>query len=427
MAAVVPQTILTFLTTIEPARLEPLKALLAAIDAYDPAGEWPPLPFAALSRLHFTSLVVLEDGEDGFEPYLVFEHNFDGTLDPYLDDLYQVGADGLHQIYSHCRGYAGTGPGDRDAIIGYLRAHVLKPDAAYVGAPGRTVGRISREQALRAALEATADALVADRSADQAPAPLRRRLQDAVRQRPDSAWAEEPAPPRITAGERAVRWGRLLGAGLLAVVLLPVLLPLLIVFLVVLRVKERGDPTAIPVPEADQVGLLLTREDRIVQNHMASLSLVKPGRFRRRTLRTVLWATSLIAGVSYKGTLSGLDTLHFAHWVLIDDGQRLLFLTNYDGSWENYLDDFIDRAALGLTGIWSNTVNFPRTRFLVFGGARDEPRFKAIARSTQRYTNVWYSAYPHLTVRAIDNTSSIREDLFRPLGESAARRWLWRL
>ncbi len=73
---------------------------------------------------------------------------------------------------------------------------------------------------------------------------------------------------------------------------------------------------------------------------------------------------------------------------MIDDGRRLLFLTNYDGSWENYLDDFIDKAALGLTGIWSNTLNFPRTRFLVLGGARDEKRFKAIARKTQAYTNV---------------------------------------
>jgi hypothetical protein len=140
----------------------------------------------------------------------------------------------------------------------------------------------------------------------------------------------------------------------------------------------------------------------------------------------VLWVTNLVARVSYKGKLSGLTTLHFAHWVLIDNGRRLLFLTNYDGSWENYLDDFIDKAALGLTGIWSNTEDFPRTRFLVFGGAKDAPRFKAIARHTQAYTNVWYSAYPRSTVRSIDNNSAIREDLFKPLDDAATRRWLWR-
>ena len=60
------------------------------------------------------------------------------------------------------------------------------------------------------------------------------------------------------------------------------------------------------------------------------------------------------------------------------------------------------------------------------GGARDAARFKAIARHTQAYTNVWYSAYPRLTVRSIDNNSAICEDLFKPLDERATRRWLWR-
>ena len=56
---------------------------------------------------------------------------------------------------------------------------------------------------------------------------------------------------------------------------------------------------------------------------------------------------------------------------MIDNGRRLLFLSNFDGSWENYLDDFIDKASIGLTGVWSNTLKFPRTYFLVLGGASD--------------------------------------------------------
>jgi hypothetical protein len=199
-----------------------------------------------------------------------------------------------------------------------------------------------------------------------------------------------------------------------------------VVWVVVLRIREKTDPIQTIPLDAEQIKQLASAEDHIVQNHMASLCSVKPGWFRRTTLKLVLHLTNLVARISTHGKLSGLDSLHFAHWALIDNGRRLLFLTNYDGSWENYLDDFIDKSAIGLTGIWSNTVNFPLTRFLVFGGARDEKRFKAIARSTQAYSNVWYSAYPDLTVRGIDNNSTIRENLYHPLNQAETERWLQR-
>ena len=51
----------------------------------------------------------------------------------------------------------------------------------------------------------------------------------------------------------------------------------------------------------------------------------------------------------------------------------LLFLSNYGGSWESYLEDFITKAHSGLTGIWSNTVGFPKTSNL-FHGRRDGRR-----------------------------------------------------
>jgi hypothetical protein len=142
----------------------------------------------------------------------------------------------------------------------------------------------------------------------------------------------------------------------------------------------------------------------------------------------VLWAVNLLARArATHGELSGISSIHFAHWSLIDNGRRLLFLSNFDGSWENYLDDFIDKASIGLTAVWSNTVDFPRTRFLVFGGAADGPRFKAMARKSQTVTNAWYSAYWDQTVQGIDNNSSIRETLAEPFELATAVAWLRRL
>ena len=269
------------------------------------------------------------------------------------------------------------------------------------------------------------DELVAAGEGKSSPASIRRKIQEFVRSQPECEWATS-FQPRMTLLERLLPWARLAGLALCALLLLPVLLPVLVVWVVVLRGREKTDPVKIGPPDSDQIRRLASAEDHIVQNHMASLCYVKPGWFRRTTLKLVLYLTDLVARVSTHGKLSGLDSLHFAHWALIDEGRRLLFLTNYDGSWENYLDDFIDKAALGLTGIWSNTLNFPRTHFLVLGGARDEKRFKAIARKTQAYTNVWYSAYPDLTVRGIDNNSAIRENLYRSLGEADMKEWLRR-
>ena len=84
-----------------------------------------------------------------------------------------------------------------------------------------------------------------------------------------------------------------------------------------------------------------------------------------------------------------------------------MFCSNFDGSWESYLGDFIDKASVGLTGIWSNTVGFPRARWLIFDGATNEALFKNWTRNHQIETQFWFSAYPMLTVRNINRSSAV--------------------
>src|SRR6185503_13237895 len=232
----------------------------------------------------------------------------------------------------------------------------------------------------------------------------RQKVQTFARSQPLLAWAST-VPPRQTSMEHFLPRLKIFIAALIAFVLLPLLIPLAIVWVVMLRWTElhEGPPEESDVK--DHVKDLVEREDRthIVQNHMCHITIVKPGLFRRITLRGVLWLVNLIARTSDKGELNGIPSIHFAHWALIDNGRRMLFVSNFDGSWENYLDDFIDKASTGLTAVWSNTVGFPRANWLVKDGARDGSRFKAYARAKQTKTNVWYSAYKPLTVQTIDN------------------------
>ncbi|MBA3386954.1 MAG: hypothetical protein H0T95_10115 [Chthoniobacterales bacterium] len=415
------QSVFTFVTKVNPERVQDLEIVLHEI-----AGNLtnhPDLPFTALAQLHFASLVIFHD--DHYGPYLVFENNVDGTPEAHLEQLCRIASKGLHRIYAHCLGYDAQGAKDCDGIRAYLQKHLVRPNAYHIGNTGRSAEKIRQESALRDGIEVHLDELVAAASGAPSAGVIRRKIQDFVRALPGSEWATS-CEPRMTVLGRFLPSVSLAELALAALLFLPVLLPAVIVFVLVLRQRENSDPVETVVFDREQIQRLASAEDHIVQNHMASLCYVKPGSFRRTTLKLVLYLTNLVARVSTNGKLSGLDSLHFAHWALIDDGRRLLFLTNYDGSWENYLDDFIDKAALGLTGIWSNTLNFPRTRFLVLGGARDEKRFKAIARKTQAYTNVWYSAYPNLTVKGIDNNSAIREDLYRSLGPAETKRWLQR-
>jgi hypothetical protein len=164
------------------------------------------------------------------------------------------------------------------------------------------------------------------------------------------------------------------------------------------------------------------------QNHLTSITHVKPGLLRRWTLRLTLFVINLLSRFWFnRGELGGIPTIFSARWVMIDDGRRLLFLDNYGGAWDSYLNEFIDMDAVkGLNAIWSNTLvkavgqpfAFPRTQFLFWRGAQAEQPFKAYVRQSQVETIVWYGAYPTLSVVNINADTRFRQSLPLPLSTS---------
>jgi len=147
---------------------------------------------------------------------------------------------------------------------------------------------------------------------------------------------------------------------------------------------------------------LIEIEDIVVQNQMTIVSKVKPGMWPRLLLRIFLRLGRRFDSPSSTGQFSGLSTIHFARWVLIDNGDNLLFESNYDGSWESYIDDFGDHAAMGMNAVWGNCVGFPK------GGCLDIESFKQVIRANQHPAQVFYSAYPNVTVENIAQDLSLR-------------------
>lgn len=158
----------------------------------------------------------------------------------------------------------------------------------------------------------------------------------------------------------------------------------------------------------DEYVLEIKQSNRI-QNELTVVTRIKPGLFRYLMLRAVLWLIGIVAKLE-RGPLVGIPTIHFARWVILDDGKRLLFTSNYDGLWERYIDDFIDKAAVGMTWIWRNCEGFPPTNFWgTKGGARDVKAFKQYILDHQIIAQVFYRAYPDLTVDNLLNDNEIVE------------------
>jgi hypothetical protein len=139
-----------------------------------------------------------------------------------------------------------------------------------------------------------------------------------------------------------------------------------------------------------------------------------------------LWVINLTAATLFtKGRLTRIHTIHFARWVRLNDSGRVFFASTYDGSLESYNDDFINKVSIGLNVIFGNGIGYPRTKWLVGRGAKDEQKFEYFLRRHEMPTDVWYNAHIGLTAFDLQRNSAIRDGLEREsLSEEEAREWV---
>jgi hypothetical protein len=190
-----------------------------------------------------------------------------------------------------------------------------------------------------------------------------------------------------------------------------------------LRRRERQDDVAPARWNNAHLACMTKDEDRQFQNHFASVTTVKDG-VRLWQLRAVLRLIQLLAKIYFnQGTLGTIPSIHFARFMILKEKgrrkKRLLFLTNYDGAWPNYLGEFSHVS--GVTLVWGSAELFPRPFLVADDGARDEQRFKTWARNSQIKTLIWYSAYPDLSVVQVNRNTQFSESLARPLEDEAPR------
>jgi hypothetical protein len=408
---------LTVVVPIPASSVPKLEALLDDIGTHIANNRY--IDFSRLTLTHFLRWVILPPMDAGSAWQLAFESNHDGSVEEHLGELLHVAPGLLHALYAPCGEYplerAAESLAAVESVTSFLLAHAQPYAAFYVGVPGASVQQIRAEAAVRSWLQQRMD-----RNTTRDPLVLARDVLRELSRDPVLASVVAAADDKFP-----LRPLRLLQGAGVALAALPLLGPALLA----ICLKELSDPESPELAIPDAARALMAREDLQIQNQLTHVVAVRPGWLRSLSVDVVLGTIDFLAQELFKfGNLGGISTIHFARWVRIDGGKRLLFFSNYDGSWESYLGDFVDKAAVGLTAVWSNTEGFPRTLLLLFKGARDEERFKAWTRQHQVPTQLWYSAYPQLTVKNIVNNRKICAQLRKGFrSRRVAERWLARL
>ena len=428
-----PQSNFMVLAPIAAGRIDDLRQLLASMNrepgVVDPQNAL--VPFGQFDRLHFGRILILDDltladiTAYGLPPasypiYLAFLGDFDGPAEDFLAELVRRASDGLKRIFSHCVDF------NPDAnLLEWMKARNVSPATIYVNWIGRTVRQVGEEAALHDALVSYAQQKAAALAA-MPPAKVHGALQQYVRSEQQAGRLTLTPPQSTPVGWWIGNVIHLLGVPLLLLLLAPFLLIYSPIFLIQLRRHERSDPEIAPRIDPAHAHQLAILEDHDVTNQFSAMGQIKPGVFRRWLLTFLLWVINYTTRHIYNhGRLARVSTIHFARWVFLDDKKRLLFASNYDGSLESYMDDFINKVGFGLNVVFGNGVGYPTTSWLVLDGAKDEQKFKYVLRRHELPTEVWYNAHPGLSAYDRHRNSMIREGLEKQsLTNNEAQQWL---
>jgi len=389
-------------------------------------------PFAHYDTLHTARFVVIDSNtaDDiktyGWQPYdypaaLAFLGDVDGDQADFLAHIAISACEGLSRIYQHCDGFSTH----KGSMLAYLQQHSTPPAASYVNWVGRTVRQVHEEAQLQASLSSKLDSIV-DSIGRENRRQLRQELLTHV-QRELHGGRLSLTPEAGTPWRYRIRNTLdLIGFPFVLLLLAPFLIIIAPLVIWCLRIVEKYDPDIDIRPEREHLDQLSVIEDHDVSNQFNVYGDIKPGRFRYCLLKSVMRVVDYTARHVYRrGFLARVRTIHFARWVFLNNQRSMFFASMYDGSLESYMDDFINKVAFGLNLTFSHGIGYPRTRWMIKGGAESEQPFKDTLRRHQLPSAVWYRAHPGLTAFDMARNARIRQGVEHyPRDDRSIAHWL---
>lgn len=136
------------------------------------------------------------------------------------------------------------------------------------------------------------------------------------------------------------------------------------------------------------------------------MSLITPMRPWKTAINTLVFMVARVIPTTLSGLL-GLEIIHFARWAMVRRGQwpdfgqgpmnlvndYMLFISNFNGSWDQYIDAFSDGIPNGLNLFWYSSTKFPQSIPIT--------PFKDYIRHNQITTDYYYNATPGSAQRDI--------------------------
>jgi len=385
------------------------------------------MPFGKMKKIHFSRWVIMDPTTDvdgnSIPGHLLFESDYDGTEAEHINEMLDYGLPGFIKILRTCKGFPEKENVTREEVLQFMKAHNAPKTGLFIGAWGRTVEQIKQEKSLYNAIENFLDEnrenLIRKSSLE-----IRNKVREYVWSKDEFAWSRVP-PGKRSFMQNLKYYGYLVYLICCLIVLLPVLLVMVVTALIMLRRQELKEPPTDHRLDKAKVSLLQKHEKFNLQNQFSAVGNIKPGTFRLRFLKKVLWMINRVSRYVFnKGQLATIPTIHFARWVFLDNQKRLIFISNYDGTSDQYLADFVNKQPEPMSAIFSHMMDFPKTKWLVFDGAHDMKGFVSWARKKQIPSQVWYSAYKDTTVKNIIANTKIRLGLYGSMSEKKAQQWL---
>lgn len=364
---------------------------------------WQGMKNVHFARFMIAPAVTLQTGEK-VGASLIYSANVDGDPKAHLKELSATVTDQLKSILVNCQGFAGNDSPDQ--IYNYMLGYKLKTPAFYVGAPNRSVQQIQEEAKFQFDLQNFVKKNEGKwQSTESAFEAIKAWINSPENKDKWSELRKKYHLPRKS-------WIKLLFLGLFLLSILPfvVLFVLIVQFIIEPKYKPFGlNINQLPTDHLDK---MMDVEDIVYQNQLSQVFETKRG-LRGLGLRFFLWQTNMLGKwVFVDGQLLGTPTIHFARWVIIDNGKRFVFFSNFDGSYDMYLGDFVDNSGWGLNTIYGASKGYPKTLLVFLKGAYKIGEFMGWGRKTQVETQFWYSAYPWEGLQQIVSRSQLRTALF---------------
>ncbi len=148
------------------------------------------------------------------------------------------------------------------------------------------------------------------------------------------------------------------------------------------------------------------------------MNVVTPLRWYTAWLnRAAFW----LAG-AWNGATLGLRTLsliHYARWVIVKPSQfpklseaqpkeelkysYMFFFSNFNGSWDQYVDSFSSAISVGLNQFWAFNISYP--------GSVPMMPFHRYITSNQIWTDYYYNAYPMASSNDVKSAKAVKARL----------------